>query len=418
MTPRKILIIAYTFPPTPGIGGRRWAKFAKYLLRRGHDVRVLTIDNPANTVSEWYSDVRELEEAGCISFFKSGYPDILGTQPKTIRQKLTYRLALLYVKLKLRGNYYDRSAHCKTSLMNTAERFVQQGYNNVIVTVGPFTYSYFLTDLKKKYPQINFIVDVRDPWTNNRTSFGYEGLSGKRMELEQMMEKAMSESADYITGVADDMVNFFTTEYGVTSKKTLTIRNGFDPEDIKTITDTVADGRLKLIFAGTVYEKAVKYVDILVAALQRLKTEDIKAYQLINCEFYGSVPGAFHAIAAKEPAIVFKGQLPLNEVYGKIAEADAAMLFLTDDMAYSFSTKFYEYLAMRRPILVFSSGGSTGNYVEAHGIGLSLTPQTIDEKLQLAVSLFNSGRLHIPDEYDTTVFRVDCLVQKFEEILI
>ena len=36
-----ILIISHTFPPYKGIGGRRWAKFAKELARRGHPVHVV-----------------------------------------------------------------------------------------------------------------------------------------------------------------------------------------------------------------------------------------------------------------------------------------------------------------------------------------------------------------------------------------
>ena len=36
-----VLLVSYTFPPYKGIGGRRWAKFAKALARRGHPVHVI-----------------------------------------------------------------------------------------------------------------------------------------------------------------------------------------------------------------------------------------------------------------------------------------------------------------------------------------------------------------------------------------
>ena len=40
---KHVLLISYSYPPYPGIGGRRWAKFSKYLSRLGFVIHV--IDN-------------------------------------------------------------------------------------------------------------------------------------------------------------------------------------------------------------------------------------------------------------------------------------------------------------------------------------------------------------------------------------
>src|SRR5204863_330570 len=40
----KVLIVSFAFPPSNVIGAVRVGKLARYLDRRGHDVRVLTTD--------------------------------------------------------------------------------------------------------------------------------------------------------------------------------------------------------------------------------------------------------------------------------------------------------------------------------------------------------------------------------------
>ena len=42
MPQRRILVVAYAYPPMPSVGGNRWLAMTKYLRRSGHHVELLT----------------------------------------------------------------------------------------------------------------------------------------------------------------------------------------------------------------------------------------------------------------------------------------------------------------------------------------------------------------------------------------
>jgi hypothetical protein len=75
-----ILIICHGFPPVPGIGGRRWAKFAKELARRGHPVHVIRSTGPEHgPISLWAPDV---QHPNIIAHpLPQRYPTVLMKQP-------------------------------------------------------------------------------------------------------------------------------------------------------------------------------------------------------------------------------------------------------------------------------------------------------------------------------------------------
>ena len=59
---KKILVVSYTFPPSPGIGGRRWAKFSKVLVQKGWDVDVIAAKITRDSESVWMKDVLHFEK--------------------------------------------------------------------------------------------------------------------------------------------------------------------------------------------------------------------------------------------------------------------------------------------------------------------------------------------------------------------
>lgn len=378
---KKLLVISFTFPPAEGIGGRRWAKFAKYMLRQGVDVQVLAARIPYAGKSEWTGDIQQLSDEGRIHYFDTNYPGVLIRQPVTLFDKVNYRLARASVRRRIKGNFYDKSALCRHSLSNAVESFVKKGYKNIVLSIGPFYYSTFLSGIRQKYPDVNLILDVRDPWTNNKTSFGYAALEPRRLMVEKAAEKLTANLFDRIVSVADDMGNYFVTEYGVPASKTLTIRNGFDMEDIPEY-DPVIKERKNIVFTGNLYEKSDPSFRMFYKQFQDLKANNKALFDQYEFHFYGEIHPSMAHYFAEGTGLYFHDRIPLHEVYERIGSSSACMLFLTDDLNYSFSTKFYEYLGMKKPILVFSKPGKTGDFVEQHNIG----KQMHNDNLQAVIS--------------------------------
>lgn len=406
MKPR-VLIICFTFPPYPGIGGRRWAKFAKYLHRKQCDVSVIAAKKQLTHSSPWTSDTDDY--ANQISFIPSSYPMVLTGTPKTIWQKLQYRLALYYTKLFSQGNYYDHSSFWKKDILSAVESKIKQGYNNIIVSCGPFKTAAFVISLKEKYPEVRFIVDFRDPWTNNKSSFGYTSISQKRFKAEQELERKVVQNYDYILSVSEQMNDYF---HAISANRNrdrfVTIINGFDRDDFPTQSNKGNhSGKLRLIFTGTLYDKSMHVFTEFCNVLRHLRDNNTKIYSQMEIDFYGHVPVAFSQVSQGIDIMAFKGEVAKESVYHEIACSHVAMLFMTDDMNYSFSTKFYEYISQEIPIAVFASSGHTGAFIEKNAVGYACFSGNMEQALLQIHKDWESGNLRFNPGFDTSRFDIE-----------
>jgi len=93
----KVLIISHTFPPAAGVGGRRWAKYSKYLNQNSITPYILTSESTSND-SLWKDDIKEIKN---IFFYKNFFPNVISKTQLNFFDKILYMLAVLFLKLFL-----------------------------------------------------------------------------------------------------------------------------------------------------------------------------------------------------------------------------------------------------------------------------------------------------------------------------
>ena len=373
---KKVLVISYTFHPSNQIGGRRWTKFVRLFLKH-HNIDVKIITSKYNKVEVTVNDI----PSSLIEKISFNYFQILGIVPRTFLEKILYKTCLILSKFKTKFNYYDRAVHGSKNLLNATEKLINEGYNNVIVTVAPFHLARIVSEIIHKYPQVNFIVDFRDPWVNNETSFGYNSLSLKRKRLEQWAEEKVIKSFDGVVTVSDKLTNILKSRYPLSKSNFITIQNGFDENDLWK-GKKVNSKKIKLIFAGTLYPNVNKYISHFKNSLEYLRVNDKDLFDKIEVSFYG--PNNYKNFDFHN-CVNTQNNLNLSEIHKNLFHADIGLLFLSDDINYSFSTKFCEYIAYKLPIIVFSSQGETYDFIENNKIGFGISVDDDIDKLLLAI---------------------------------
>ncbi|MDF2452228.1 MAG: hypothetical protein K0S26_1732 [Bacteroidota bacterium] len=372
-TQKHILVISYTFPPYPGIGGRRWSKFAKYLKRKGYIVHVICSENPHEKTSEWVKDIEGID----VHRLPLNYPQSLILFPQTIFGKIQYRLDKLIVQLRSKGNYYDRALFWKKQLAVKATDLINKyDIKNVMATGAPFHLLSHTVKLKEVFPDLNVIIDFRDFWAKDLSLSALGGMSPKRVANEIEMERNTVQRANHILTVADEMTSYF--EAISKNKNCHTILNGFDEEDFISLND-IPKGqseKIKFVYTGNLYNET-NYVFLPFAdALAKLKSENQDLYSQVEFNFYGTYPKEYLGLVKSRhlDVVTFHNSIPLSMALQKINDADYCMLFLNNTYSFSLSTKFCEYIALKKKIVLFSSEGRASEFIKENKLGFWVDP--------------------------------------------
>lgn len=408
--------MCFGFPPYPGIGGRRWAKFAKYLRHAGNEVLAVAAESPFEKQSEWTADAEDIE----VVRIPSGYPAVLQGVPSTFFEKVSYRLALLQVRAKSKGNYYDRGILMGNLLYETCAGLInRKGIEVVIVSGAPFSFFTHLSPLKKQFPRLRMIADLRDPWTSNNTSYGYGSLSDERLNFEKENEKNVFGFYDKVITVSHEMTGYFKKLYPGSEGKFTTIENGYDPAETSINTAIKPEQNpefINFIFAGSMYPSALRYFRQLTEVVGSPAAQG--SFSKFRFYFYG---GGMQQLSQMVPAsarhqFFFPGHKPLPEINRAISASDFAMLFLSDDITYSLSTKFCEYIKFRKKIIVFSDGGWTSDYIVNNGIGFAISTNTLP-KVLLEIAGHGKAAAEFPAGYDSEYFSIARLTERLEKVV-
>src|SRR5438046_3814037 len=135
--------------------------------------------------------------------------------------------------------------------------------------------------------------------------------------------------------------------------------------------------------------------------------------------FIGSIPLQLrNFFITAHSGFSYLGQKSLTETYELIAQADYCSLFVPDDINYSFSTKFYEYVALGKQIITFSRiKGNNADFIEKNRLGIAIDFETMDSGI---VKLYESipGQLVDNAHFDISDFNIARLTEKLQTHLI
>jgi len=388
-----ILIICHSFPPVFGIGGRRWAKFAKELARRGHPVHVIRSTGPKDgKPSLWIADV---QYPNIIAHpLPQRYPTVLMKQPLTsIREKVIYRVWLQLLPLLTKGNWYDRTIFWRKQLLYKAEELIaEHGIRNVIVTGAPFSLLSHAAELKQRIPGIHLVADFRDPWTWG-PYYGQSSMSEKRMADEREKESLVAKAFDKLISPHANIVEHLRMTYGGAADRFVTLPHAIDLDELRRRTSQEPDGVFRMLYAGSLYgaEEAEVYFEQVLRAFEALRVNNPRAFAKSKLDLFitGHGTKAYEEkVNARSLAeqVRFNITLPPKEIFQRIADADLVLTFIPNVNKNLLGTKFNEIFYLRRPVLHIGEPGLVSRTIVERKLGASMRVDELVRELPRIIS--------------------------------
>jgi glycosyltransferase involved in cell wall biosynthesis len=331
---RRVLVLAYFFPPLGGAGVQRTLKTLKYLPEHGWRSTVVTTASQAYPVS----DPSLLDE------IPSGTRVVRAAEPAVWGRLL--RLVLMACDLlrlrALRGlvAWPDEMLGWGPFAFAATLREVRRSRPDVLYsTSAPYT-AHLVAWGVHRVTGIPWVADFRDEWSNN--PHGEQPPLVRR--LNRLVERAITRAAARITVVADyfDMA-------GAPPDHVTVIPNGVDEDDLDGVPPPAArpDRRLRLSHVGTLYGD--RDCAPVLAAMRRLVDAGRLDRDDIELRIVGNdwLAGLQDRVAV---GLSRTGYVDHRAAVTEMRQADA-LLFYVAPTSLAPSGKIFEYLASERPIL-------------------------------------------------------------------
>jgi len=368
---RQILLINYYWPPCGGSAVQRWLDLTNYFAREGIVSHVITIDDKIATFP--FRDPQLMDRmANTTKVFRTGsselfhiYDKLFGRTTQKEKQRnidITSRKFTQKAARFLRGNFFipDPRRGWNKHALRQAGDLLHSHHYEAVFTAGPPQSSHLIgLALKKKHPQIKWVADFHDYWTDNFNQKQFYSTAPAKW-IDRNSEKKVLKNADRIMTHCQSAKKLLSEKVRGIEEKILIHRMGYNGQ----------------LFGDTSYkwkkqeEFVIAYTGILAATYQ--PEPFIKAVQTL-IQRYPETPVKMRFAGAISTDIAEKIRLlgleDNFEFLGYVSQKDsiallqsATLLFLCNpkigDDRLIVPGKIYEYLAAGKPIISLSSPGS------------------------------------------------------------
>jgi glycosyltransferase involved in cell wall biosynthesis len=391
----NILIISYYFPPFNTAAGKRISKFAKFMVKKGNHVHVLTCENQGFPLG---LDV-EISESN-ITYVPDRSLHLYLIKSLNLKEKVSnkgFNSAINFNPFYLMlGSAYKTFFCWPDAQRGWIKHAIKEGrrilteieYDVIYVSGPPFSTFKIALKLSKEF-SLPWIAEYRDLWTENH-SYNYSKL---RRFFENKLEKKFLSEASALVTVSNPLLKRLT-KFCIPVWE---VRNGYSVEDFDCPHEIFPmlkdENTLYLAYTGTIYAKNYS-----------LSTFCNSILLLKKRGFYLKV-----FVAGRDSIVLEKMAVNLNirEVFiflpllsnkkclSLLNQSDLLISFLWNDGNEPgiYSAKLFEYLGSRRPIMSIGDPFSEmGKFIQANNIGfVSNCPSILADYMQEVLIAKKSG---------------------------
>lgn len=375
---RKVLMIANQFPPMGGSGVQRSVKFVKHLHKFGYQPIVLTRD-VGNMLLRDESLLDDVPEG----------TEIIRTKPYDFTEwQSVFKIFGKILGLKV---FIPDSAWLWYKMSRKAALDTIKKHNIKVIYTTSAPYSDHLLGLyiKRALPDIRWVVDFRDEWTNNPYTLD-NPYNPFRTKIEKGMERTVIENADLLITNTPVMRENFLALYDILPEKFYVIPNGYDEEDFTGL-DLTQEKNQKLTFTytGALYgrRKPDTFFDALKQLITEKKIDGTQiAVKLIGNYHKDKLQAQINSYGLTEQFEIV-GYVPHGECIKRQLASDVLVLIEgTGRGSDAFYTgKIFEYMNTGRPVLaILPENGAAAGLVRKTKIGIVAHTDNV-EKIKSAV---------------------------------
>jgi len=356
MTHRKVLLIAYHFPPIQGsTGTSRTIAFSRYLKDNGWDARVLTIRTDAyqDTSSENEqlipSHVR-VERAWGLDTRRSF--SILGRYPMILALPDRWQSWIV-------GGFFKGS------------KIIQSWRPDIIMSTYPIASAHAMAYLLQRKFHLPWVAEFRDPMLQPN----YPTVSSERWAFSKVEALVFSNAQRVIT-TTDGCRRMYLERFPDWEKSKIeTISNGYDPAvfpEAPPAPSRKNRNRPVLLHSGLLYPHE-RNPTAFFSAVRSLRERGFFIDKNVEFRFRASGNDECYRDTVTKLGIQdyvsFLPRISYLKAVEEMRAVDALMLFQADNCNDQIPAKTYEYFYAQKPVLGFTDPeGETGKLLHSVGI--------------------------------------------------
>jgi glycosyltransferase involved in cell wall biosynthesis len=428
LTPRRVLVIAYYFPPMGLSGVQRTLKFVKYLPQFGWLPTVLTVE-PVAYFAQDDTLLSELADRNVqIIRTAAAGPGKLFAKKEVVR--LPAERARKFLS-RISDTFFipdNKIGWKKKAVARALAAHKETPFDLIYATAPPFT-DFLIGAQIKAMINKPLVFDYRDPWVGNPFKFYPTPLHKiSHFALERKALRASSHVVTTNRRVKELLIKRYPF---LTYNDVDIISQGFDPEDFRPNTGSAQGvyanrvnpsfGKMRITYAGIFWEDRVP--DHFLQALHNLYRGKPALRGRIEAWFIGSFREENLKLVQKlglEDSVTVVGYLPHHECVNHLMGSDVLWMIVADDVGSP--GKVYEYIGAGKPILGCAPDGfMKSTILEAGGTVVSPSDVAgIQRAIEHFFELFEKRQLKGPTpdvmEKYNRVTLTGSLVKVFESL--